>query len=248
MTSDCVISGEILSVEGSKVTISETFKHGPLTNQLTIYGTREQPLFRLSEIEKLLGKSNLRGTVANYDADEKVVRIVYTSTGNKEAIFLTEEGIMTLMHNVRGSNIAKTFRRWVAKVVKKIMLEGRYELQQKSLEEAKKITEDALVIKANAEKQAIETFERQHNLLLRRHRKGQSAWYLALVAQREECDVYKAGSTDNLQSRIYGLKRDFTMCYLRHVVETPHHRKLEDAFKNHPLAKLKRFSPKTPRR
>ncbi|KAJ3056857.1 hypothetical protein HK097_003393 [Rhizophlyctis rosea] len=111
-SSEHIEAGDILRVEGSEVAICETFKDGPLTSPLTIHGTRDQPLFRLSEVEKLLGKSNLRGTVKHFDDDKKVVKNAYDTLGRtQEVILLTEEGIITLMHNVRGSPVAKTFRR-----------------------------------------------------------------------------------------------------------------------------------------
>ena len=150
-----VAAEDEFQVEGSEVTICETFKHGPLTSRLTIYGTREQPLFRLREVEQLLGKSNLLPTVRGFDDEEKVRKNVSTIRGVQEVIFLTEEGIITLMHHVRGSPIAKTFRRWVAQVVKKIMLEGRYELPGAS----QKLLQDAETARAAAEKRAQEVQE-----------------------------------------------------------------------------------------
>ena len=206
-TSDCVISGEILSVEGSKVTISQTFEHCSLTNRFTIYGTREQPLFQLSEIEKLLGEINLHGTVASYDADEKVVRnVVYASTGKQRAIFLTEEGIMTLMHHVRASEIAKMFRRWVAKIVKTIILEIRCEVpaaSQKLVQDAE-TARIAAEVKASAAEAALEK-EREANETLKRqikskHQKGQSVYLLRNASDRHR-NLWKIGKTRDLSVR-----------------------------------------------
>ena len=90
--------------------------------------------------------------------------------------------------------------------------------------------------------QREKALEEEHRFLLRQHPKSVPVWYWILVDRREGYLVYKAGSTNNLPERIISLKRQFPLCYLRHVVQTPHNLKLEDEFRKHRAAKQQHFS------
>ncbi|WP_255295192.1 BRO family protein [Bacillus thuringiensis] len=58
----------------------------------------------------LLYKNNLGGGANEVDEDEKRLNFVYTSTGNKDAWFLTEDGIYELLILSR-KPIAKQWKR-----------------------------------------------------------------------------------------------------------------------------------------
>jgi prophage antirepressor-like protein len=199
--------------EGSQVAIRETFKHGPFSTRLTIYGTRDQPLFRLREVEQLLGKTNLLPTVKHFDNDEKVRKIVSTPGGNQEVIFLTEDGIISLMHIVRSSAIAKAFRRWVSQVVKKIMLEGRYEVpaaSEKLIQDAEtaRLAADEARLAAEREaaemKRQLEKKNQECEKLKReagnKHHRGHCIYLLRNPADRSR-NLTKIGRTQDLSMR-----------------------------------------------
>ena len=63
----------IQNVEGSTMSVTKTFDFSDITSRIVVHGTHEEPLFRLNQIDKVLGKTNLRGTVADFDDDEKCV-------------------------------------------------------------------------------------------------------------------------------------------------------------------------------
>lgn len=82
-------AGEEFRVEGSEVTICETFRHGPLSSKLTIYGTREDPPFRLNDLEKLLEKTNLRQTVLPSMTTRNAYTKTYFMTSDNSLIYTT---------------------------------------------------------------------------------------------------------------------------------------------------------------
>ena len=68
---------------------------------INIHGTPEEPLFQANQIGKLLGISNMRDSVKDFDSDEKRVALTDTSTGLKEANFLTEIGLYKILGRLR---------------------------------------------------------------------------------------------------------------------------------------------------
>jgi len=98
---------------------------------INISGTQDDPLFQANQIGTLLGLTNIRATLRDFDEDEKVVNTIYTIRGNQETTFLTEIGLYKLLGMSR-KPIAKVFQKWVIQVVKEIRQKGKYELQQQN--------------------------------------------------------------------------------------------------------------------
>lgn len=71
------------------------------------------------------------------DEDEKRLNFVYTSTGNKDAWFLTEDGIYELLMLSR-KPITKQWKKEVKKILKNIRLNGGH--VQIDREEDEKLT------------------------------------------------------------------------------------------------------------
>ena len=105
---------------------------------INIQGTYKEPLFQAKQIGELLGMTNIRKTLADFDDDEVHVTTSYTSGVAREATFLTEVGLYRLLGMSR-MPLARPFQKWVAKVVKEIRLNGKYELE-KQLESQRAIT------------------------------------------------------------------------------------------------------------
>ena len=98
-------------------------------NNITIYGTWEEPLFKAKDIGDLLGIKNIRDTVGNFDDTQKI-KIQNNTVGNTDGIpgehntagnpntwFLTEEGLYELLYISR-KPMAKEFRAHVSKLLK----------------------------------------------------------------------------------------------------------------------------------
>ena len=112
---------------------------------INIQGTHEEPLFQANQIGKLLGMTNIRVILKNFDDDEKVVNKVYTLGGKQNTTFLNEHGLYRLIGR---SNlpIAKKFQKWTCQIIKEIRLNGSYKLQE-SNEIDKKLIEYQYALK-----------------------------------------------------------------------------------------------------
>ncbi|MBJ8027263.1 phage antirepressor KilAC domain-containing protein [Bacillus cereus group sp. N21] len=96
-----------------------------LGQDFKVYGTTEEPLFLAQDVAEWVGHSNTTVMLNVVDEDEKRLNIVYTSTGNKDAWFLTEDGLYEVLMQSR-KPIAKAFRKEVKKVLKAIRQTGGY--------------------------------------------------------------------------------------------------------------------------
>lgn len=99
--------------------------------QINIQGTLEEPLFQAKQIGQLLGMSNIRENLQDFDENEKVVSLTYTSSGLQNAIFLTEDGLYRLLGKSR-KPIARPFQKWMIKVLKELRINGIYELKKEN--------------------------------------------------------------------------------------------------------------------
>lgn len=98
-----------------------------LGKHFTIYGTKEEPLFRAKEVAEWIdyGERNVTKMTANVDEEEKLcIQIVITGQ-RREVLMLTEDGLYeTLMTSQKP--IAKQFKKEVKKILKQIRQTGGY--------------------------------------------------------------------------------------------------------------------------
>lgn len=112
-----------------------------LGQQLTVYGTMEQPLFLAKDVAEWIEHSNTASMLQNIDADEKVINIVYTLGGEQSAWFLTEDGLYEVLMQSR-KPIAKQFKKGVKNILREIRTTGGY------LATSDTDTEDEILAKA----------------------------------------------------------------------------------------------------
>lgn len=117
-----------------------------------------EPLFKASDIGKVIGVKEIRSVVRDYDADEVHVRTMHMNGVSREHLMLTESGIYRLLFQSR-KPVAKPFRKWVTEVIKDIQRNGRYEIKTliEKLDESKKkidVTQSAL-LKAYHNKEVV---------------------------------------------------------------------------------------------
>ena len=96
--------------------------------RINIQGTQDDPLFQANDVGDVLGLTNIRASLSGPDfpAEYTHVRVIDTSAGPREATFLTEEGLYSVVFRSR-KPIAIVFKKWVFSVIKEIRLRGRYE-------------------------------------------------------------------------------------------------------------------------
>ena len=115
--------------------VVKAFTTNGLHTEIVIKGTYDSPLFRVSDIGEVLGITNIRVNIQQFDQTEKVIHTIDTSGGKQEVSFLTEKGLYKILFKSR-KPIAEKFQNWVCEVVKDIRLTGKYNLE-KEVEQAK---------------------------------------------------------------------------------------------------------------
>ena len=100
---------------------------------INIYGTYEDPLFKAKDIGDLLGIKEIKSTIRDFDSDEKGVHTMHTLGGQQEITMLTEQGLYKVLMTSR-KEVAKQFQKWVYQVIKEIRKKGKYQLEEKLLQ------------------------------------------------------------------------------------------------------------------
>lgn len=76
---------------------------------------REFYYFKASDVGKILGISNIRTSIKNFNDDEKVIRKGVDKKGvEQDTIFLTSVGVYKILYN---NKKGKQFRKWVSRVL-----------------------------------------------------------------------------------------------------------------------------------
>ncbi|MCC2363915.1 Bro-N domain-containing protein [Bacillus cereus] len=92
---------QLLNIKENTVTDVKTYEidyeQEVLGRSFKVYGTVEEPLFLAQDVAEWIGHTNTTMMLKVVDEDEKRLNFVYTSTGNKDAWFLTEDGIYELL-------------------------------------------------------------------------------------------------------------------------------------------------------
>lgn len=96
---------------------------------VTVRKTNAETLFLATDIAKVLDIVNIRTSVTNMDANYKVFCDIATPAGTRNALFLTQDGLMWLLMKSHKDN-AKPFQKWLIKVVKEIDNTGYYDVAE----------------------------------------------------------------------------------------------------------------------
>lgn len=94
--------------------------------EVDIIWENDNPLFRASDVAKIIDIKDIHTSVANFDGDEISRRSMPTPGGIQNVLVLTDIGLYRLLFNSR-KPIAKRFQKWVANVIREIQQTGRYE-------------------------------------------------------------------------------------------------------------------------
>ena len=178
-------------------------------NNITIYGTWEEPLFKAKDIGDLLGIEKIRKTLENIDNNMKVKTNAPTggvgpnSNYKSDTWFLREEGLYELLYISR-KPMAKEFRAHVSKLLKEQRLKLGEHLKNQSL---------------------IEVAKERESHLLEKFKDCAGVYFLNNPVMR----LCKFGSSKNVSKRVKEHRRDFGEQFrLHHVVKTPKYADLEN--------------------
>ena len=178
-------------------------------NNITIYGTWEDPLFRAKDIGDLLGIEKIRKTLENIDDNMKVKTnapsrgVGSNSNYKSDTWFLTEEGLYELLYISR-KPMAKEFRAHVSKLLKEQRLKLGEHLKNQNL---------------------LEVAKERESHLLEKFKDCAGVYFLNNPIMR----LCKFGSSKNVSKRVKEHRRDFGEQFrLHHVVKTPKYADLEN--------------------
>lgn len=136
--------------------IVKAFAANNLEINITVSGSYDDPLFRAGDIGEVLGMSNIRSHITDFDESEKVVKHIDTRGGNQSVTFLTEKGLYKILFK-SNKPIAKQFQDWVCDVIKEIRLKGKYDLEQKLQQHLQEIqNKENIIQQKTLENQALE--------------------------------------------------------------------------------------------
>jgi len=154
---------------------------------IQVYGTYDEPLFKAKDIGDLLGMSNIREVIKNFNNKQKVVSLTDTLGGQQNTTFLTEQGLYKVLMRSR-KKIAEQFQDWVCEVVEEIRKNGKYELEKKLEERNKQIEETQRELHLYKQK-TYEEIEKTGHVYIIRTDGG-----------------YKVGKTKDINNRVKGLQ------------------------------------------
>jgi prophage antirepressor-like protein len=218
--------------------ILKAFVLNGIEHNVTILWEKEKPLFRASEIAKILDIKNIRTSITDFDSDEKVVRKTATLGGPQETLFLTETGTYRLlMHSKKP--IARPFQKWVNEILVSIRETGKYELQVKLREaeenfKIKSQEEIALALEKAAEKHKADLAKAEHNALVEAF-KDRYVVYFGKICEKDNKSLIKIGSTKQIQIRVRDLIKEFKSFTIFKVFESPRNEMFEKFLHHHPM-------------
>ena len=101
-----------------------------LGKDFKVYGDFENPLFLAKDVAEWIEHSDVSTMLRNIDSDEKLIQTIFVSGQNREAWFLTEDGLYEVLMQSR-KPIAKQFKKKVKEILKEIRKTGQYSSQKK---------------------------------------------------------------------------------------------------------------------
>lgn len=189
---------------------------------INVQGTPENPLFQANQIGKLLGITNIRENLREYDEKYKTTLLCKTANGLQEHNFLTERGLYRLLCRSR-KPIAEKFQFWMIEMVKEFRAKGVYKLQQ-----------DREIDRKLFQHQILQTTS---NILTEANNGANIVYICKLKNDEENPDkfIIKIGSTQNIKERLKCIEREYNITepFLLDVIQCNCHMKLENMIHKH---------------
>lgn len=174
-------------------------------------GTWENPLFRASEVGKVLGIINIHNAIHDFDETEKITKMAMTAGGMQNVAFLTAQGLYLVTMKSR-KPFAVEFRKWVCKVIEEIRLKGKYELEDKY--KALLHEKDAA---NNRVQERVQELENEVNQLMTCNANA-PVIYIFNKDTRDEIPELKIGISEKVRDRIKPYKQTHPFGKLEYTV------------------------------
>jgi prophage antirepressor-like protein len=199
-----------------------------------------KPLFRASDIAKILNLTNIHKSIRDYDNDEKVLTKSSTLGGIQETTFLTKHGIYRLL--MRSNKlIARPFQKWIYNILDTIEETGKYELKEeieKIKEENKNKIENIINEKTNEiiilDKKYKEDIEfKTHEMLIETFDNKNVVYFGKIKDMENDKILIKIGNTQDIRKRANALKNDYGSMVFFRVFECTEYKNFESFLHGH---------------
>ena len=192
----------------------------------------DDPLFKASDIGKVLSICNIRPSIAEFDDDDKVVRIADTRGGKQEVVFLTEKGVLKFVMRSR-KPIAKPFQNWVFNVIKTIRKTGKYELQNEIADIKAKHDQQLKDSEKLFREYKDAEEERIHKTLVEGLENKKVVYFGKIKTMEDGRVLVKIGCTKNIRPRVTALQHEFGNMSIFRVFECERHEEFENFLHQH---------------
>lgn len=174
----------------------------PEFRKITIYGTAEEPLFPLAQVQEFLEIGQIRVDRGDYEAGEDFIKIKCPGRdGHHEynQYLLTEDGLYRVLYK-SNSQVGKKFRRFAKVVMRELRLRGHVTLDG-ALEKLKEL-EIELAERDNKIAQMDQQLEEEHAMTMR-YQLESAKFYTQKMAALERCLTLETRADDQSNSPQY---------------------------------------------
>ena len=198
--------------------------------KIDIQGTFEEPLFKASDIGKVLQLTKIYSSIAKFDINDKVILTIPSAGGTQKTIFLTEKGLYKVVGRSR-KPIANKFQDWIATVIKEIRINNIFKLN----------------LEKEIDRKLIENKEKinMHNFILKTYH-NQNIVYVCKLKDTDIPNMYiiKIGSTQNIKERIANIKNNYnnSEVILLYAIQSNNHTKLERMIHKNETIKFNKYT------
>jgi len=202
--------------------------------KIRVYGSLEQPLFLLKNVAEVFNIVSINSSVIDFDESEKILQDLQTRGGIQKHTFLTEIGFYKFIMRSRKRKSIE-FQKWLFTILRELRLKGFYKLDSHKDE------------KINIEELFIESQLKisRHNALIEASKKSHVIYICELSEKYENQTLIKIGKTDDIKTRISGLKSQYQKpVFLLHVFHCENNSEFEKYIHNLKEFKENRFNDK----
>ena len=202
--------------------------------KIRVYGTVEEPLFLLKNVAEVFNLESIRSSVIDFDESEKILQDLKSNGGIQKHTFLTEIGFYKFIMRSRKRKSIE-FQKWLFTILRELRLKGFYKLDSHKDE------------KINIEELFIESQLKisRHNALIEASKKSHVIYICELSEKYENQTLIKIGKTDDVKTRIIGLKFKYQKpVFLQHVFHCENNSEFEKYIHNLKEFKENRFNDK----
>ena len=202
--------------------------------KIRVYGTVEEPLFLLKNVAEVFNLESIRSSVIDFDESEKILQDLKSNGGIQKHAFLTEIGFYKFIMRSRKSKSIE-FQKWLFTILRELRLNGFYKLD---CHKEEKINIEELFIESQLKIS-------RHNALIEASKKSHVIYICELSEKYENQTLIKIGKTDDVKTRIIGLKFKYQKpVFLQHVFHCENNSEFEKYIHNLKEFKENRFNDK----